>query len=301
MAFTTGQTWVDATRNNLMSGFSEQITTLGAPYTAGSGTLTLSLASNGVQPGVRLSVGLNTFYVTAVAGIAISVIGGFEGSVDAAAASGTVLRIAPRFTDHRIWTEIGNDLLDLSSPVNGLYGIAYSDNTYNATYTGYDLGTTASQNLLMGYAVNYLTPGPYRDMPRLSSYAWRVDRNAVTTDIPSGLALRILDPSKLTNGFKVRLTYKSILTLPASLATDAASSGLQTSAYDLPPLGAAIRLMAGREIKRNFTESQGDTRRASEVLQGAVAQSVNGLKQLRMTRIAAEAGRLSQMYPILKD
>jgi hypothetical protein len=62
-------------------------------------------------------------------------------------------------------------------------------------------------------------------------------------------------------------------------------------------LGAQIRLMSPREIKRNFTESQGDTRRADEVAMGSVANSTAGLIRLRRDRIQAEAARLARAYP----
>jgi hypothetical protein len=63
-------------------------------------------------------------------------------------------------------------------------------------------------------------------------------------------------------------------------------------------LGAQIRVMAGREVKRNFTESQGDTRRAEEVPAGAVGGSILNLQRLRRDRIQAEAARLNRQYPI---
>ena len=58
--------------------------------------------------------------------------------------------------------------------------------------------------------------------------------------------------------------------------------------------------MAGREIKRNFTESQGDTRRAGEVAPGAVMQSSRNLQILRQQRITAESARLDALYPNVK-
>jgi hypothetical protein len=62
-------------------------------------------------------------------------------------------------------------------------------------------------------------------------------------------------------------------------------------------MGVQIRLMAPREIKRNFTESQGDTRRADEVGAGAVGASVNNLIRMRRDRITAEAAKLIRQYP----
>ena len=66
----------------------------------------------------------------------------------------------------------------------------------------------------------------------------------------------------------------------------------------LEGVGAQIRLMAGREVKRNFTESQGDTRRAEEVPAGAVGNSITNLLRLRRDRIQAEAARLARQYPL---
>ena len=57
-------------------------------------------------------------------------------------------------------------------------------------------------------------------------------------------------------------------------------------------------MVAGREVKRNFTESQGDTRRADEVPAGSVNNSINNLLRLRRDRIIAEAARLARQYPL---
>jgi hypothetical protein len=55
--------------------------------------------------------------------------------------------------------------------------------------------------------------------------------------------------------------------------------------------------MSPRELKRNFTESQGDTRRAEEVGSGAITNSIQNLVRLRRDRITAEAARLARQYP----
>jgi hypothetical protein len=59
-----------------------------------------------------------------------------------------------------------------------------------------------------------------------------------------------------------------------------------------------MRLMAAREIKRNFIEAQGDTRRPDEVQPGAITNSIANIQRLRRDRIIAEAGRLKAQYPI---
>jgi hypothetical protein len=291
------QNWIDSTRSLLLSGFSEERNTLASSYTAGGTSLTFTYPLGGIRPGSRLSIGRNNFYVYAVDGLTATVAGGEDSTTDANASSGAVVRVNPRFPDHDIWNALVDDLSDLSSPMNGLFALGTVDFTYSSSTNGYDLGSIAS-TLIDGYEVKYLTSSGYKNTPRMPKDSWRINRNVNTSEIASGLSLELFQSAEV--GRSVRLTYKKTFTAPTALSTDVSTTGLQATAYDLPPLGAAIRLMAGREIKRNFIESQGDTRRATEVGAGATMQSANGLKQLRAQRIAQEAARLHAMYPIYR-
>jgi hypothetical protein len=73
---------------------------------------------------------------------------------------------------------------------------------------------------------------------------------------------------------------------------------VQASLEDVLRMGVQLRAMVGREVKRNFTEAQGDTRRAAEVQPGAVQASWRGIAAIRQARIEAEQARLSQQYPL---
>jgi hypothetical protein len=294
---TTGQDWISQTRSYLMSGYAENRNKLSLPYTAGSGTLTFKYPMDGIRSGARLSIGTNTFYVWSTTGQTAEVQAGEDSSTDVSVGIGTLVRVAPRFTGDEIWKQLANDLGDLASPSNGLFGIQTVDLTYNATLNGYDLGPVAD-NLLSIYEVKYLTPGPQLDNPRIHTTGWRLNRNANTSQFPSGLSLQMFEPAY--PGYNVRVVYRSNFTMPTTTLANVSSTGLLSSAYDLPPLGAAIRLMEGREIKRNFTEGQGDTRRAGETPPGAVLQSARGLQQLRANRISAEAAKLEALYPNFK-
>ena len=295
---TTGSDWISQTRSYLMSGYAENRNKLAVAYTAGSGTLTFSYALEGIRAGARLCIGLNTFYVWSVNGQTAIVSGGEDSSTDANAPINSLVRVAPRFTDNEIWDQLGNDLGDLSSPSNGLFGINSVDLTYNATINGYDLGPISDQ-ILSVYEVKYLTPGPQLDNPRITTNGFRLNRNAINTQFPSGISLQLFQPAM--PGYNVRVVYRSVFTMPSTSFANVSSTGLLASAYDLPPLGAAIRLMEGREIKRSFTEGQGDTRRAGEVAPGAILQSARGLQQMRAQRIAAEAAKLDALYPNFKS
>ena len=294
---TLGSDWINSTRSYLMSGYAEERNKLSTAYTAGDTTLTFTYPLGGIRPGARLSIGLNTFYVWSVDGQVATISAGEDSSTDANAASGTVVKVGPRFTDDEIWKALDSDLSDLSSPSSGLFGIGTIDLTYNAIVNGYDLSTVS--DLISIYEVKYLTPGPQMDNPRIHTAGWRLNRNAITTQFSSGISLQLFEPAY--PGYNLRIVYREYFTMPTTTATNVSTSGLLASAYDLPPLGAAIRLMAGREIKRNFTESQGDTRRAGEVAAGAVMQSSRNLQILRQQRITAESARLDALYPNFKN
>ena len=294
---TTVNDWVTTTRSTLMSGYVENRNKLSAAYTKGGTSLTFSYPPDGIRPGARLSIGTNTFYVWTVSGQQATVSAAEDGSTDQDAPIGSLVRVSPRFTDDEIVKALAADLNDLSSPANGLFGIGTVDLTYNAILNGYDLGPTAG-DLISIYEVKYLTPGPQMDNPRIHTTGWRLNRNAISSQFPSGISLQLFEPAY--PGYNVRVVYRSNFTMPTTLYANVSATGLLPSAYDIPPLGASIRLMAGREIKRDFTESQGDTRRAGEVPAGAVAASSRNLQILRQQRITSEAAKLEAIYPNFK-
>ena len=289
----TVQTWIDGTRKNLLSSFAEARNKLAAPYTAGSGQLTFQYQLNGIQAGSVISCGLNTFYVYQVNGQVATVDAGIDNSYDVNLSTGAVVRVNPRFPAADIYQALAFDLADLQSPLNGLFGIATADLTYNAYLSGYDLGSLVT-NMFDIFEIKYTTPGPFHDNPRLPKDLWDIKRNTVSSISPSGLSLELR--TGITPGYNLHVVYKTKLVMPPNVTDSLDLVGLQPSAYDLPPLGAAIRLMAGREIKRNFTENQGENRRPTEVPPGAVMQSSNQLQMLRRSRINDEAAALSIQY-----
>lgn len=288
--------WVAKTRGYILNGIQEERNKLSAAYSKGGTTLTFQYPLAGIQPGARISAGLNTFYVWEVSGNTATVSAGEDGATDQDLESGTVVRVRPRFTDHEILDAINDDLRDLSSPYNGLYAMNEVEFTYQTAYTGFELD---APDLIQVYEVRYEDVGSFRDWPRLPSTSYRIVQNAPTSDFPSGTAIFIYGEAEAGNA--VRVLYKANFTTLNSLSSGVRISGLPDSAWDIPPMGAAIKLMASREIKRNLTESQGDTRRASEVQAGALANSYRGLAAIRASRIAAERSRLDAQYPTLKD
>jgi hypothetical protein len=292
---TTVQNWVDRARQYLQSGLTVERNQLAAPYVAGSGTLTFKYALGGITKGARLSIGLNTFYVWDVtpSTLQATVTAAESGSVDVNVASGATVHVRPLFPDFDVFTALNEEVQALSSPQSGLFQVKTVDLTYNSAIDGYDISATDIQAI---YEVRFQEPGPYKDWPRVPSHEWVLQRKAYTPDFPSGTALRLNRGG--WPGYDVRVTYVAPYSSFTNLTDDVtAVCGVSAQAADIPPIGAAVRLIAGREVKRNFTETQPDTRRLEEVPPGAVANSSRGLMMLRQQRISEEAARLRAQYP----
>ena len=105
----------------------------------------------------------------------------------------------------------------------------------------------------------------------------------------------------LTGGYEgrtVRVTTIEPFTALTALDDDiTADAGLPSSCADLLAMGAALALGAGREVSRNDTRAQGDTRRANEVPPGAQLGSLNAIRVQYRERLRSELALLLGKYP----
>jgi len=273
---------------------SEEANQLGAAYVAGSGTVTFTHAAGNIGAGTLISVGTNTMRVLTVNALTktATVIAGQNGSTDATAATNDLVRVTPRFTDHQIVREINRHLASLSAPRNGLYAVATLELAYTGSRQSYNLAATG---LIRVLEVRRETYGASYAWPRVPPGMWELDRTADTGDFPSGISLRVQEAD---TGLGVQVVYARTFTaIATALATEVATTGMSVEQEDIPPLGAAVRLMSGREVSRSSPNSQGDTRRSNEVPPGAVGASYRGLVGLWQERVKDESSRLRAMYP----
>jgi hypothetical protein len=219
----------------------------------------------------------------------ITVERGFNGTTAASHTADAGITVSPRFPRSQILEAVNDEIRDLSSPLHGLFQVK----TLNIDYNGSDLminltGVTDIIDLL-SVSVRYMVD----DYPVARKV--RLVRDVPTDDFASGFALRFdqgVFPGRL------RVVYKAPYVTASTESSDVnTTGGIQDTVTDIIALGAQIRLMSPREMKRNFTESQGDTRRAAEVPAGAIASSITNLQRLRRDRIQAEAARLMRSYP----
>ena len=298
------------TKRRLLSGVREQTVTLTTAATEGTEVLNIggtnSAYANAIQPGTILGIDLEIFYVTStVTAGAIGVIPGYDGSTPAAHLDNSQVFINPRFSMFDIGVAINDDLLDLSSSDNGLGCISYVDQTFNPTYQGYDLGggVPAAFDAVTSRVleVSYQIAPPVRTYPLIRRGDWRVLRQANQPSVfPSGNGLIIYKTGY--PGLPLHIQFLAPFSPLVNLTDDLTTvAGLSSTMYDLPDLGAALRLMDPREVKRNFYESQPDPRKAPEIPPQAVANSAAKLEARRTMRINSEAERIMSAYPMAES
>ena len=298
---TTVQAWIDQTRDMLLSGYVEELLELATDIDDSVTTTSLTItgaSSSSIVVGLIIEINREAMYVSQVAGSNVSVFRGYGGSEPAAHDAGDIVRISPKFPTYRIFDALNDDLRDLSSPDNGIFQIKQFTTTYNAAKQGYDLtedGVALTNEAVQSiYSITYADPIVVEARePEIRR--WQLKRDRTTSTFPSGMALVLFQPA--FPGKKLNVSYKSPLTTASLLTTPKADTGLQSTAYDLPPLGAALSLMIATPIRREFIDAQGSSRRAEEVPPGAISASMRDLRARREMRINSESARLAAMYP----
>lgn len=287
----TGTQVINRTLRQLLSGTVEKRNKLAANLTAAATSVVFSYDVDGVRAGSVFEIDSELFYVWEVnTGTKTATVErGFNGTTAATHTAGAIITVQPRFPRQQLLEALNDELADLSSPMHGLFQVKSFDVDYNGSDDIINLSQISDIIDLIGVHVRV----------KGDEYEWvrrvRLIRDLPTDDFSSGLGLRFLNGVRQG---RLRIVYKAPFTaLTAESQNLLNVSGLPNSCEDIVNMGMQIRLIAPREVKRNFTESQGDTRRAEEVAAGAVGGSIANLIRMRRDRITAEAHRLSRQYP----
>lgn len=289
---TTANDVIEETQRLLLGGQREELNKLAANVTADATDLTFQFDLGGILPGTSVSIDLETYRVWSVndSTKTATVEPGMQGTTSAAHTEGALVHVNPKMSRAAIFKAINDELRALSSPSNGLFQIKSMAFDYSAAVTDYNL----SADVMDVYEVRMAYPGPERDWMSMPNWSYKPVSDAAT--FASGNALHL--PGGYP-GRGISVLYKAGFTPLTNLDDDIAEvSGLPEEAHDILALGCLLRLGPVREIRRNFTDSQGDTRRAEEVPPNAVSTSFNSVRQLYAQRLTAEAGRLANKYPM---
>ena len=288
---TTAGQLIDRVAGELLAGTVEERNKVATGIDTSTTTVTFTYPLSGLREGSVFEVGSEQMYVWTTNSSAKSAVveRGFNGTTAAAHSAEDIVTVNPRFPRLRVLQQLNADLADLSSPLNGLFQVKTVDIAYNGSDRMVNItGATDIQNLI-DVRYRYLSD----DYPIIRDV--RLLTDMPTSDFASGFALAF--DSYVRSG-TIRVIYRAPYGQFSTESNTVADVGGSDYLDDVLALGSQIRLMASREVKRNFTESQGDTRRAEEVPSGAVANSMLQLQRLRRDRVMAEAARLNRQYPL---
>jgi len=287
---TTAGNLVDRTAQNLLAGTVEERNKIASSINDSTTSIVCTYPLGSLREHTVFQLGTELIYVweSNTSTKTLTVERGFGGTTAAAHDSGAIAIVSPKFPRWQIFQALNDELADLSSPMNGLFQMKTVDISYNGSDRMVNLTGITSMIDVYDVRWRYLSD----DYPVVRRY--RLMRDMPTTDFASGYVLTLDEPVMSST---IRVIYKDKYTPFSTEASTLTSTGASSELADLLVLGAQIRLLASREVKRNFIESQGDTRRSDEVPAGAMNASVTNLLRLRRDRIQAEAARLNRQYP----
>ena len=288
----TASALLDRVNRQLLSGTIEERNKLSATVDSDDTSFVMSYDLAGLRAGTVFEIDSELVYVwEAVSGSkTLTVERGYMGTTAASHTVGAVVTLNPRFPKAQMLEALNQDIDDLSSPLNGLFRVVSTSIDYNGSDRQTDLTGATSVIDLIDVRLRYLDS----DYPVIR--ATRLQRDLPTADFPSGFAI-VFDESVMAGSLRVR--YKAPFSRVSAL-TDSLQSvaNVSTTMEDILELGVMSRVLSVREVKRNFIESQGDTRRSDEVGAGAMRDSFSNILRLRRDRIIAEAAKLARQYPL---
>ncbi len=284
---------VQETRAHIKSGTRDEMNRLTTTMNTSVTSVVVDFALGSIVAGAVLSIDLELMLVWSSTGSTATVQRNFLGTVAAAHTAGALIYVNPQFTDFQILRAVNAEIASYSSPKWGLYQMKTVDLTYSSATVGYDL--TSVTDLIDVYELRWkgYTTGEWPMIRR-----WSLARNMATSEFASGLAL-LLDEGA-GPGKTIRVRYKAPFAALTLLADDVQTiAGFPSTANDIPPLGAAARLIAPREVKRAVSDSQPESRAAAEVPPGTSRGAAATLLTLRDARLREESSRLQQRFPTL--
>jgi hypothetical protein len=289
---TAGAVLTRASRQ-LLSGTVEERNKLATTVTSADTSIVLSYDLGGFREGSVIEIDSELMYVwTALSATkTLEVQRGYDGTTAVAHTVGAIATVNPRFPRQQMLDALNSDIDDLSSTVNGLFRVVAQDISYNGSDRQINITSATGIIDLLDVRLRYLAD----DYPVIRNV--RLQRNLPTADFASGFAI-VFDQPVMAG--TLRVVTKREFTRASTEASDIQTvCFVPQSCEDILEMGVLLRMMNGREIKRNFIESQGDTRRSDEVPAGSTRDSLTNIQRLRRERIVAEAARLKQQYPLV--
>lgn len=277
-------------------------------------TVQLTYPLGGAVVGAYISIDDETMIIlnTNQASQQLTVLRGQKNSLLATHTAGAVVTVDPPFPRWTVMQALQDEIRSWGPQV---FQVLTTDIATQSQVRGYDLGMIqpffrvldvtmtpppfVGQPLYVVYAANGSTDNSWPSVP------FHEVQSADTTGFPSGNGLVIDTSNGLVIPGTLHVTYTAPFdvdgvrsSVPWGDNSDLlADVGLDVSDLDIPAYGAAWRLLAFREVRRTFTNLQGQPRDAQEVPALAIQQAAAGFKQMRDSRLADAMFRLANRFP----
>lgn len=280
-------------RRMAYGSMADQLNFLAKDYLLGDGELTLLLDVANITPGMVLSSGLNVWYVMSVDPTTkkVTVYASYDNSRNDALSVGAPVMIRPRVTDWVLFNAVNDTIKSLSSPTYGLYRQgSWTDPNTDVVWGTYQIPLEAQDmtNLIRVQARYIMTPDLWTDIP-MNYVDWQPENQLVRIN------------GALPMGTPLRFDYKAPFKKANGLTDDAEfDMGLSASMLDIPPLGAAARLLRLTESRRAQIHNQSDPRRADEVQAGQNTGAAREYERQFQQRVYDEQIRLVNRNPYIR-
>ena len=287
----TGNDVIEEVNRLLLSSSREELNKLSGSVAPNATSLTFTYDLGGIRAGSEVNIDLETYRVwTTDPGTKTATVQpAMSGTDSVAHSAGSIAYVNPRFSKAAIFSALNQELRALSGNVVGLYRMKTLEWDLTGLVTDYDLASDVEEV----YEVRIRSIGPGNSWERLD---WKWIPDADKTFFPSGNGIHIM------NGFpgrQLQVLYKTGFDLLTDPAQDLFTvAGVEEELQDIVVYGILLRLGPVREIKRSFTEAQGDSRRAEEIQAGAIQNSFASVRAMYRDRIQTERARLMQRYPM---
>lgn len=284
---------VEETRRHL-GGRSGELNRLASNVTVGHTSLTFEFDLGGIVEGSMIAVNDEVFYVWSVNQSTRTIIvqRAMMGSTVATHSTGDIVEVAPRFSRFAIKRALQQEIRSWSPR---LFTVTAVDVAFLANRRTADLAGVTSIQFPIDCRLQPDTGNIAENWKRI-----RVDviPSLPTSEFASGYALQLA--TAFTSAQTVRFVYAKPITADTfnDWTQPVTDLGLLASMLDIPPVGAAWRLLSMREAVRTDTRAQGEPRMAEEVPPGHAASAASGFKRLRDIRIQEEIEALRTLYPI---
>lgn len=292
MLATTVDAVISRVRRDAQLTLRPVVATLNASISAGATTF---VTSEDVQVGAGSIAALDTelFYIASRSERTFTVIGGYEGTTEAAHTAGTFIEFDPRLPKVTLLAMAEHEL---NAWGGRLFRVSSTDVAVTNAERTYDLGVNDPVVFLLDV----------RGRPAGTTLTWNGDawpkvtarllRDMPTTDFASGRAIQL---PTFPNVSSLHVVYATPFDLnPFELTTDLVEEcGLTRGQIDVLEAGLRWRMLSAGLVPRTNWQAAGMSRDSEEVQTSDLARVTALAKELRDTRLANEAMELERQWP----